>query len=433
MGLGAVRFVVIDQSLRDMNGHYYEYDISIAEAARDMGVAPQVVANRGCDPALASDAMPIRSYFTWAWDEGHQDRTTRLARYVLGGMPAEVRPFVIALGSRAHRWLQGPAGKTNGARRLPSFGHELSALIRAERLTHGDHVLVHTLSVAELHSMIDALRHRRDLPALHILLRRDAGEPAVQFDHWGGIQAAFVHVRGDSELLSCMRFYSDTVQLCRQYEALSGGLPVTLLPIPHGLLLPSVPGESRPSGPACVTYLGNARTEKGFHFLPAAIDSLRVSHIETGRLRFVIQANANLSLEEAVIAGARRKLAAYGKTKVELLIKPLTIAEFQARLLQADLILLPYLPECYRNRSSGILVQALVCGRPVVVPSGTWLSDCAPPEVAVMFDGPKDLPKAIAEAVERLPELLTAAAKFAPQWYQTHNAKALVSRLLASA
>ena len=53
----------------------------------------------------------------------------------------------------------------------------------------------------------------------------------------------------------------------------------------------------------------------------------------------------------------------------------LPLDEFQRLLRQADIIVLPYQPSEFSNRTSSILTEALLCGVPVVVQKGTWLGN----------------------------------------------------------
>ncbi len=49
--------------------------------------------------------------------------------------------------------------------------------------------------------------------------------------------------------------------------------------------------------------------------------------------------------------------------------------EFQRMLKGADIIVLPYQPSEFSNRTSGLLIDALLCGVPLVVQRGTWLGN----------------------------------------------------------
>jgi glycosyltransferase involved in cell wall biosynthesis len=426
------KLVIVDQSLRDHDGHHCEYAQSIAHAALAMGLLPIVAANRSCDGQVAALFPHLRRHFSSSWNEIHLSRRDRAMRRVLAHLPPYPRSVLISTGSALKRIADLPQQKRSQSQTLPMFGREIAELIIAEGLSRRDHILVHTLSIAELHAMIDATTHLSDPPTLHILLRRDADEPSVKEDAWGGIGGAFASLNDLAPLKERLRFYSDTKQLCQQYEAISPGITVHLLPIPHGLPEQVLSFRDHARVPVCFTYLGNARTEKGFHHLPDAVDQLHSSHLKTGRICFVIQANSNMSLEDLIITEARRRLARYPRNHVELLLHSLAIPEFQRRLGRADVILLPYLAERYRRRSSGILIQALVCGKPVVVPRNSWLADETPSAAAVVFDGPNDLSRAIADATDRVANLQSSAHQAASAWRSCHNPERLLRVLLNS-
>jgi len=433
MTAARARLIIVDQSLRDMDGHHYEYDLSIARAAQRAGYAVSVIANQDCARDLAMGGVPLLPYFRRAWTEAHLGPSAHLARALLSWLPPTLRQPLIVAASRLRRKLRGTAATIAltppPQRPLPSFGAELAALLDRDPPAPADHVLIHTLGNAELHALIEALGTRAALPVVHVILRRDADEPDVRQDSWGGISGAFTRVAANPELAARLRFYGDTEHLVQQYAAIDPCIRVREAPIPHGLPDAGLPARHGEGGPLCFTYLGNARTEKGYHHLAAAVAALAPRELAAGRIRFVIQSNSNLSLEEPVIAAARQTLSRLGDG-VELLREALDLEQFQARLLEADIVVLPYIAALYRRRSSGILVQAIACGRPVVVPSGTWLADAAPPGTAVTFDGPADLPRALVAAAENARNLQAAASAAAADWRSRHNADAFLAALL---
>lgn len=425
------RLLIVDQSLRDLNGHHFEYDVSVARAAKNLGLKAIIAGNIKLNSVLDFAEVETRRHFEKAWNEVHQDRLITLARHVLSKLPSMVQPSLIWVGSMLRRTLVRREDAPASVKCLPSFGAELSILIAQEELTSADHVFVHTLSMGELHSTIVHFKRSVASPLYHIVLRRDADDLSDRTDGWGGVGALFQTIAETPQLKACFRFYADTDDLCVQYRSLSHGLPVRLLPIPHQLADPACCHQLGHSGPIRITYLGNARTEKGFQYLPDLVAIMKASHIDTGRVKFVIQANSNMSLEEGTIQKARRRLTAYTASQVELLEEVLSLEEFQRRIVQADLLLLPYDSTLYRRRSSGIMVQALVVGCPVIVPSGTWMSKSAPAGASVAFEGYADLARACIEAVEALPALRGAAALAQKEWGRFHNAEKLVQNLLS--
>jgi hypothetical protein len=53
----------------------------------------------------------------------------------------------------------------------------------------------------------------------------------------------------------------------------------------------------------------------------------------------------------------------------------LSTEDYRALVFSSDIILLPYDRDNYYARSSGILVESLVAGIPVIVPAGTWMAE----------------------------------------------------------
>lgn len=62
-------------------------------------------------------------------------------------------------------------------------------------------------------------------------------------------------------------------------------------------------------------------------------------------------------------------------SRVEKLTGLLSNEEFLHVFLSADVVVLPYTPDMFRYRNSGLLVDAIYCGKPVIVVKDTWLGN----------------------------------------------------------
>ncbi len=49
---GITKLLIVDQSLRDLNGHHFEYDVSVAAAASQRGISAVIAAHKSCDRFL---------------------------------------------------------------------------------------------------------------------------------------------------------------------------------------------------------------------------------------------------------------------------------------------------------------------------------------------------------------------------------------------
>lgn len=114
-----------------------------------------------------------------------------------------------------------------------------------------------------------------------------------------------------------------------------------------------------------VLFPGGARVEKGF------IRTLESAHALSSEVRCIIRAVKLESAAEAI----RSRLTALDLARVEFDNSEMDNAQFIDFLAKGDLIVLPYTGEAFAERTSGLLIDAMLLGIPVVVLKGTWLSD----------------------------------------------------------
>jgi glycosyltransferase involved in cell wall biosynthesis len=138
-----------------------------------------------------------------------------------------------------------------------------------------------------------------------------------------------------------------------------------------------------------VSVLGESRPEKGFRDLPAIADAIAAAPDLARRLRLVVQNwrpfRADGVAHDEVIAA----LAA--QSFVEVVEGELDPDSYRARLDEADVLLLPYDPQIYDLRSSGILVEGLSRGAAVVVRAGGALEEGGEGGLVRAYDAPAEL------------------------------------------
>jgi glycosyltransferase involved in cell wall biosynthesis len=422
----SVRLLIVDQSLRDMAGHHYEYDVALFRAAAAAGVPTVIGAHASVQP-LEFLGGNVRAWFQRAWYEAQ------------GSQPAAVEPLRRSLFERARARVRRLLGRrvvdherapATGPTRS-SFGEEVHQLIHAERFTADDHLLVHTFSIPEFDSLIDMVANQESLPLIHIVFRRDAEEPSVADGPTGGVTASLRRLMSSRSAIRTLRLYADTDDLARQYGELVPGLTVGIVPIPHCLPSREATATIRKPGPLRIVYLGDARDEKGFHLLADVVDTLAKRLFPSGRGRFVFQANVSVAGDSMAQASARRRLAAYSPSEVELITEELPISTFHDLLNDADIVVLPYDSASYARRSSGILAQALAAGRVVIVPAGTWMARQVHPSASLLF-AEGGLAAAVEAAVEGWDELSRAAQDRAAQWRAEHDPEKFLAQLLGA-
>jgi hypothetical protein len=261
---------------------------------------------------------------------------------------------------------------------LVAFHKDTERLLREVPAGRGDIVFIPTLSGVELMGLSELLKKRTPGPSWHLLFRRDiypgreAGYPAEEWRVQGlrnSILGSAPKWKGHD-----VRFYTDTDELTKQHNRL-GTVRFQTVPIPHTHR--QIESQGREVRPLRCVYVGDARREKGYHWIPRIVEDLWTDYVATGRLTFHLQSNFNVPQGEPEAVIAREQLEQLARRKagaVELIKQPLTSEQYKKFLLGGDINLLLYDENNYYARSSGILVESLTAGMPVIVPAGSWLA-----------------------------------------------------------
>ena len=137
----------------------------------------------------------------------------------------------------------------------------------------------------------------------------------------------------------------------------------------HELFRPRAPGANAPLRIAC---LGHSRREKGYGELPALLHELWRDWFGPGRAQLVLQTHRQRQRRafEAMVP----PLQPGGEAALEFAAFPLPLEAYAELLRSADLGLMLYNPTRYYARCSGVLLEMLCAGVPVLVPAGSWLA-----------------------------------------------------------
>ncbi|MBM3599112.1 MAG: glycosyltransferase family 4 protein [Alphaproteobacteria bacterium] len=300
------------------------------------------------------------------------------------------------------------------------------------RLTPGDRLLVHTLTLRQLFglygwfSQLPAPR-----PPLAVVFRFppwyfvEAYErelamdlQAYAFQLWRKLPAGEVAFGADSrELVELMS---------KSWQA-----PVAECPIP--LAPPELSPETRPApaqGGLHIVYAGEARPDKGFHLLSGALARGLARH---PGLRFTIQSVNSGAKQQAWLKEQFAAVAA----RTTFAFRALGQVDYHRLIRSADAVLVAYDPRQYTYRTSHVFVDALAQGKPVVYTARSWmdgeariLSAAGGPIGPRMTDFTEDaLVEALDELVARYDSYAAAAAAAAPGWRARHNIGAFFDAL----
>jgi len=255
------------------------------------------------------------------------------------------------------------------------FGNECRHLLARIDANEGDLVFVPTLGDVEL-TGISLCSQAKALSGLkwHLLFRRNlfVGRESNYLNQIELIQKTQLALSEFKQNFAygTTAFYTDTDPLSEQWNSL-GSYHFCTLPIPHDDSLRRIPREL--TAPLIISYIGDARDEKGFQHLAQLVGDIRAAGFDSGKVRFRFQSNFNVPLGEAGSRIAKAELSLMSGDGVELLEGPFDSNEYTNLINTSDILLVPYDENNYYARSSGVFAEALIACVPVVYPVKSWM------------------------------------------------------------
>ncbi|MDP7016359.1 MAG: hypothetical protein QGG36_11195 [Pirellulaceae bacterium] len=380
------QFILLDHSLTSLGGHHYEYAIQILRAARSAGFDLVL----GCGDELSdwsefpsARVFPVFGHTTYSrcGTMNHQRAPLRRLDAVRNPFPG--RPLASLAGFVRHsgELIQDIKRRVAGPRERSSFVAACRKVFEQIDVSADDHIFVPTASEFDLGSLAEFLTE---------------ADPAVRGAHWHvqfhlnfceGREPTFANQRPRTAYLRGQvgaaakrigdvdtRFYVTTDQLREQYRLLD--LPnLQSLPYPANPNCRPTPATGRDR--LRVVCAGRPRAEKGSRLLQTMIDAIWTEYLETNRVQLIVQAAPNslslrlpdgrtpATLNEQFEADSAVAFAAY----------PLDVEAYAGLLQCADIGLFLYDADEYYARCSGVLVEMLACGKPVITPAACWLDE----------------------------------------------------------
>ncbi len=346
------------------------------------------------------------------------------ARYRAGGVGGALHPLLFGASallpatiSAAAAALLRRTGRLLRPARADSFGQELASALADLGRTDADFLVLPSVSSANLAGLADALDPAA-IEAVAVVLRRlpeemDGTDP-------GPVPIAAILQLLSRHFGSKLRLFADTVPLAALWSQL---LELPVVPVPLPIVVPPVQDRPPPATPHLV-FAGGARAEKGYHLLPELVARLNF------RARFTIHSGPVGRGSDPSVQQAHRSLQSRAGPTLQLFERALGQDEYLDLIVSGDLLLLPYDPGAYGERSSGVLAEARALGVPAIVPRGCWMEDAAGPARDFAFDYPRGLADSVERALGSLGPLTAATRQAAPEWRSVHNPEALLEVLL---
>jgi len=475
------KLYIINNSLKDYGGHFFETGLAVAEAARDLGLIPIMGVHFSCPVELTPawlETVPLFQTDHWmapakSEDEPPvagdvQDMAAGQGRHADNLAKSILREMTPPFLRKAARWLlrrgasesshADPPGLAYGpltreqllqglltqAGCAAEYGHmrqfqkDLTRLLTDTDCREEDHVLLHTAHGRELlaiHRLAEELGPR--CPTFHLEFRHDmevqppASDPGPEYVY-RALHRIYFHFSNFHANGGKIHLAADTVELAQDLQFFADR-EFGVLPIPFRTRLMKPRRHDRQN--LCLGFFGDAREEKGFHWLPRAVEALWSDYVQPGRVTFLIQGTMATRPGEVACPRALSELRRYPADHVRLIgvDGPLSDEEYYRQFAEVDILLCPYDAYAYRFRSSGVMAEALATGIPTVVPARTWLARQQPPGGGLAFE---DLPSFLAgvgQVCDSYDDYQARAADFSPTWLSIHSPANLVKALLAAA
>ena len=403
---------IVDQSLTETGGHHFDYTRLVAGAAAQQGFDPVIGANR----KLNSDAEEELSKFARV-EKPFRDTTYNHLSHLAG-----LRELTSKQGSkdrkpdpakgRLFNYLAHRARTKrvrDRCRVIRQFAEDCNTMFQSYSFEEDSHVLFTTISELEFMGLAAYLgNHPKSIQAQwHV---------QFHFSMFEGRPTEFAEQRHTEKMLTSafqsalaripyhnLKAYATSHELVEQYNRMKlmtfEPLPYpvnpaffannysgrdnrpTIIPFdrPESVLGSDVEADletsAEPIGPLRLAVAGGVRREKGqkttVHQL---INSLWDTHLATSKVRLSIQSGNPASFSSGRVMNSRKVDARKYRDIVQLHPHPLPADQYVDFIHDADVGLFCYDSRRYYSRRAGILSEFLACGKPVIVPAGSWLS-----------------------------------------------------------
>ena len=411
------RFFIIDNCLVDKKGHYYEYDVSVYKNINLNEYKPIIIAGNSFKETIDVDIIPFFDFNFWG-------RSNKKETFWIKAKRKIKKHFYYLFDNRG---LFSHLGEPE-RRASIFFFKELLALNRKYHFNKADVLFFPNMNHWNTISVIKMLEKNSIEAQFKLLYRRNIfyrGEPTKEeFDNPNYDLNIIKVITNEVEILankSNVYFYTDTGRLKKEYESV-WDVNFSVLPIPfrHDYIKRI---ERKEGTPYRILFIGGARAEKGFQFVPDIVGAFEKELME-GSLVFDLHTGPN---PDGISKEAIKKIG--GKKGINIIDKVLNEKEYYNLLNNTDIVLLLYDAINYYSRSSCCFIESIVAGKPIITYKNSWMAA----EIAnncYVIDSTKEANKKIRDIINNYSAKAKEIAELSDKWGCFHNPKKLVELLL---
>jgi hypothetical protein len=368
---------LVDDNIRDIGGHYFELATLLLSGAEQLGYQPVLAINRRFDQPQA-----VRPN----WQLHPTFRTRRLVRWSLGvdGRSRYQRDLAgrtVGAGMMRNLWtgvtdrLNAPAKQPQRMIRL--WAENLCRLLTDLKPRPHDSLLVSTGDDFSLLALAAAIK-QADIPPLRIdVIFHFALYDSDQADRSERVSRIGRQIRSALDALrqNDIHLHATTDSLAAQLREAKCGVPIHSIPYPtrHREV-----AEGSSSYPLKAILAGLPRAEKGRGAIADLLALAEESLLKNGRYQISMHMPARrwrAMIPRSLHDFYERALRGERPGPLEVMTSNLSTQAYHDWLDTADLGLFLYEPNRYVARCSGVLLEMLIRGIPVIVPDGCWMAD----------------------------------------------------------
>ena len=343
----AKKLLIVEEALRDLKAHWFEYIKTIDSCAKNLGWDVDVASNKHANPQIvnAFSSLPIFSY-------------SRYLDHDKKKLPGEKHYGFILHSMRTQK--------------------ALAALFKTK--PQYDDVFVPTVMVHHLLAWYTIMTFNVNKPK-HVTLFFvtnpgiwNAETKKSFFPKSTVILKYLLKMFGSLVKAGAVTFAVETKGAKAEFETLSG-LPFKLLPhpVPFAQTSAETPAvevmEHKPVHFACY---GFARHEKGSDLLKTAIERL-LENAPDFNGHFSIQWTDTFKMPDGSDCGPSKLLLTH--PKITIINRAVMSDEYNELLAQTDCMMLPYRNSSYHARVSRVAIEAAANGIPMIYTEDGWLEE----------------------------------------------------------
>jgi len=363
------RLVMIDDNIQDASGHYLELAQLLGDAASKRGMNPILATNKSFAATQTSDSLDVRPLFCTngmvRWSLGANGLSH--CQRDLSGKP--INAVTTSLLSERFREFLRPANR----RPRWMLRHWKTAFIQFIDylgITESDQIIVNTSDEFTLLAIASALRLRNDKRLnLHLIFHFSVNDKATRagrnrnLNMGKQIKDSLKHLEHHH-----VRIHATTRELKADLDSVTQRDLVNSIPYPTR---PSLLAEGFQQTPCKATLAGMPRTEKGKHLIGKFLANLEEHElINSNRFRPSLQVSERQAL--SMLPPSLKSQG--GIERIELITRHLPTDQYHQWLNETGIGIFLYDPTRYRTRCSGVLLEMMCRGIPVIVPDNCWLS-----------------------------------------------------------